>query len=100
MVYTARLVVEYGHRKDICYDEIGLCAQIIDTILSSIINEPNWKDLCDHLNSMRNSNLTSHIFCILSLLPQATLKLENIRQFQADPAICGVGSAHIRGHIP
>ena len=29
---------EYGHRKEICYDEIGLCAQNIDTILISIIN--------------------------------------------------------------
>lgn len=36
--YIARLVVEYGHGKDICYDEIGLCALNIDTILSSIMN--------------------------------------------------------------
>jgi hypothetical protein len=36
--YIARLVVEYGHRKEICYDEIELSAQSIDTILISIIN--------------------------------------------------------------
>jgi hypothetical protein len=26
--YTARLMVKNGHQKDMCYDEIGLCAQI------------------------------------------------------------------------
>jgi hypothetical protein len=28
----ARLVVENGHQKDMCYSEIGQCAQNIDTI--------------------------------------------------------------------
>ena len=34
----ARLGVKKGHRKDICNDEIGLCAQNIDAILGSIVN--------------------------------------------------------------
>ena len=33
------LVVKNGHPKDImCYDEIGLCAQNIDTILCSKVH--------------------------------------------------------------
>ena len=34
----ARLIVEIGHLKEVCYNEIGLCAQIIDIILGSIVN--------------------------------------------------------------
>jgi len=34
----ARLVVKNGHDKDSCYDDIGLCAQIILTILGSKLN--------------------------------------------------------------
>ena len=33
----ARLVVKNEHQKT-CYNEIGLCAQNLDTILSSIVN--------------------------------------------------------------
>ena len=36
--YMARLGVKNGHRKDMCKDEIGLCAQNIDAILGSIVN--------------------------------------------------------------
>lgn len=32
------LVLKYGHQKDMCYDETGLCAQSIDTILGSMVN--------------------------------------------------------------
>ena len=39
VVYSiARLVVKNGHQKDTCYIAIGLRAQNVDTILSSIIN--------------------------------------------------------------
>ena len=30
--YMARLVVMKGHQKDTCYNDIGLCAQVVDTI--------------------------------------------------------------------
>ena len=34
----ARIVVKNGHQKDTCYNEIGLCAQHISTILGSLVN--------------------------------------------------------------
>ena len=36
--YMTKPVLENGHQNDICYDEIGLCAQYIDTIVGSIVN--------------------------------------------------------------
>jgi hypothetical protein len=36
--YVAWLVSKNVHEKDMCYYEIGLCAQNIDTILGSIVN--------------------------------------------------------------
>ena len=33
----ARLVLKNGHEKDTCCDEIGFCAQNIDTILRSVV---------------------------------------------------------------
>lgn len=33
----ARFVVKNGHKIDTCFDEFGLCAQNIDTILDSIV---------------------------------------------------------------
>lgn len=40
MVYSiAFLVVKNGHQKDTCYIAIGLCAENVDTILSSITNK-------------------------------------------------------------
>ena len=35
-------------RKDICFKEIGLCAQTMITILDSIVNMIEG-DLCDHV---------------------------------------------------
>ena len=35
---TAGLVVKNGHQKDMCYNEIGLCAQNKDSVLGSLIN--------------------------------------------------------------
>ena len=34
----ARLVVMKGHQKDTWYDEIGLCAQVLDIIQGSIVS--------------------------------------------------------------
>lgn len=36
-----RLVVNNEHQKDMCYEEIGLCAQKLDTILGSTEGEPS-----------------------------------------------------------
>ena len=33
-----RNVVKNGHQQDICYDDIGLCAQNIFIIIVSIVN--------------------------------------------------------------
>ena len=67
----ARFVVKNGHKKDTCFDEFGLCAQNIDTILDSIVNTIgtvyviNWK-------RKRIFNLTSYDYCIST----PTLKVE------------------------
>ena len=40
----ARLVVKNRHNKDSCHNKIGLCAQILDIILSSIDHDSyNYK---------------------------------------------------------
>ena len=36
-LYMARLIVKYGHQKDMCEDEIGHCAQHKATILYLIL---------------------------------------------------------------
>ena len=36
--YMAKLVIEKEHSKDVWYDEIGLCAQNMNTFLSPIIH--------------------------------------------------------------
>lgn len=36
--YTEQLVVNNGHQKRICHVEIGLCPQILDTILNPTLN--------------------------------------------------------------
>ena len=36
--YLARLVITKGHKSHTCYEEIGQCAQNVDTILGSIVN--------------------------------------------------------------
>ena len=36
--YPARLVDLNAHKKDMCYNEIGLCAPIMSTVLGSIVN--------------------------------------------------------------
>jgi hypothetical protein len=36
--YLAKLVVLNAHKKDMCYNEIELCAQIMSTALSSIVD--------------------------------------------------------------
>lgn len=37
-----RLVVKNEHQKDMCYEEIGFCAQNLDTILGSTDGEPSF----------------------------------------------------------
>ena len=61
--YMARFIVKNGHHKDMCYDEIGLCAQNIDTFLGSIINT-----IGDHIERRRTFNLMSYNFCISTLI--------------------------------
>ena len=36
--YMGRLVITNRHKNHTCYEEIGQCAQNIDTILGSIVN--------------------------------------------------------------
>jgi hypothetical protein len=36
--YMAKLVIKNEHQKDTCHNKIGLCAQNLDTILSSIVS--------------------------------------------------------------
>jgi hypothetical protein len=33
-----KVIIENGHEKNMCYDEIGLCMQHILTILGTIVN--------------------------------------------------------------
>jgi hypothetical protein len=51
------LVVKKGHHKDItCYNEIGLCVQMVDTILASIVNITIGRpSLCDHIERRAKS---------------------------------------------
>ena len=51
------LVVKNGHHKNImCYDEIGLCVQMVDTILGSIENITIGRpSLCDHIERRARS---------------------------------------------
>jgi hypothetical protein len=57
----ARLMVRTRHQNDACYDEIGLCAQNIHTILGSIgiLLHHNWDGLCDCLKRNMVFILTS-----------------------------------------
>jgi hypothetical protein len=36
--YVDSLVVKHIHQKGTCYNKIGLCAQILDIVLASIVN--------------------------------------------------------------
>ena len=47
MLYTTRLLVVNGHQNYMCYNEIGLCAHNIDTILETHM-EHTWEHMCDH----------------------------------------------------
>ena len=49
----ARLVVKNGHPKDMCHNEIRLCAQNIDTILGSVVNI-TIGGLCDSFKCQEN----------------------------------------------
>lgn len=44
---TARFVLKNGHRKEMCYDEIQLCVQRVDTILQSI-GKHDWEGLYEY----------------------------------------------------
>ena len=48
--HLARRVVKNRDYKDPCYDEIGLCAQQLDTTLRLIVRHHNWEGLCDGSN--------------------------------------------------
>jgi hypothetical protein len=73
----ARFVVKNGHKKDTCFDEVGLCAQNIDTILDSIVNTIgrvyviNWK-------RERNFNFTSYDYCISTPTPKVEMTIFEI----------------------
>ena len=51
------LVVKNGHHKYImCYDEIGLCVQMVDSILGSIVNITIGRpSLWDHIERREKS---------------------------------------------
>ena len=51
------------HQRDICYNEIRLCAQYTLTILGSIENTI-WEGLCNHFEKWRIITLTSYNLCI------------------------------------
>lgn len=36
--YMTSFIIKYGHQKDTCYDEIGLCPQIMSTLVGSTTN--------------------------------------------------------------
>ena len=36
--YMRRVVVENGHSKDTCHDNIGLCAYCIDIVVGSMVS--------------------------------------------------------------
>jgi hypothetical protein len=36
--YMARLVITYGHYRDMCYDEVEYVLKSVDIILGSIVN--------------------------------------------------------------
>lgn len=61
--YITRLVIENGHVHDVCYDEIGLCAQTWDNIMHSM-GKYNWESLCDLFEEKKNMHSTSCKSCI------------------------------------
>lgn len=44
--YVDSLVVKDIHQKGTCYNKLGLCAQILDIIVSCN-SEHNWKRICN-----------------------------------------------------
>lgn len=45
----ASLVVKNGLHRDLCHNEIGLCAHYIGAHHSRLICDHNWEGLCNHL---------------------------------------------------
>ena len=62
--YMARPGVKKRHQKDMWHDEIGLCAQYLDTILGSIVNVTIARA---YVTTQRERffTLTSYNFCKL-----------------------------------
>lgn len=54
----ARFVVKTGPKKDMCYDESGVCAQNVD-INFRFYCQHNWEGRCDRLKRKRVFTLTS-----------------------------------------
>lgn len=50
--YVVRVAVKNGHQKDMCYDDLKLCGQNLNTILGSIGNT-NWEVLWDRSTRKR-----------------------------------------------
>ena len=59
----ARFVVKTGPKKDMCYDESGVCAQNVD-INFRFYCQHNWEGRCDRLKRKRVFTLTSYEICI------------------------------------
>lgn len=60
--YMARPGVKRRHQKDMCHDEIGLCARNLDTILGSIVNIIIVRAYVTTQRE-RSFTLTSYNFC-------------------------------------
>ena len=71
----ARIALKNGHQKDMCYDEIGLCAQNIDTIQNGC---------CDYLKERESSNLPPK-----TNMPNLVIDLEQTPTFEWCMARCG-----------
>ena len=56
------------------YDEIGLCAQVIDTILSLLVNIIEKANLCHCFKRKTVVTLTSYNLCISTLMLKLGIK--------------------------
>jgi hypothetical protein len=73
--YRARLVVVNGHQNDMCDDGVEICAQIIITIISSIMNNIGRVYVVPWKKDPLIPNLSSHN---LASWETSNLKLEMI----------------------
>ena len=57
----ARLVTKNRHQKNMCHNEIGLCAQNIDINIGSTLKQ-NWESICNCFKEKENLHVEPYNF--------------------------------------